>query len=115
VELQDLNGLCLALTLYGGTEALFAKTLGGLSIGAMGFADGIDETTVRLAANDALRKGRVAMIFTNGLVHIAMVRHVAEMISQTQGHTPIVACDNTLLRPVFQRRSHTARIFRCTR
>src|SRR5437588_7946688 len=49
--------------LYGGTETLFAKTLAGLSIGAVGFADGIDEAVVRLAAEDAMRKGRVAMIF----------------------------------------------------
>src|SRR3954470_4098612 len=96
--------------LYGGTETLFARTLAGLSIGAVGFADGIDEAAVRLAAEDAMRKGRVAMIFietpanpTNGLVDIAMVRRVAEMIGQVQGHTPIVACDNTLLGPVFQR------------
>src|SRR5882762_4431232 len=96
--------------LYGGTETLFAKTLAGLSIGAVGFADGIDENAVRLAAEDAMRKGRVAMIFietpanpTNGLVDIAMVRRVAETIGQAQGHTPIVACDNTLLGPVFQR------------
>ena len=40
---------------------------------------------------------------TNGLVDIAMVRRVAEMIGQTQEHKPIVACDNTLLGPVFQR------------
>ena len=32
-----------------------------------------------------------------------MVRRVAEMIGQAQGHSPIVACDNTLLGPVFQR------------
>src|SRR5260370_7388125 len=96
--------------LYGGTETLLAKTLAGLSIGAIGFADGIDENAVRLAAEDAMRKGRVAMIFietpanpTNGLVDIAMVSRVAEMIGQAQGHTPIVACDNTLLGPVFQR------------
>ena len=96
--------------LYGGTETLFAKTLAGLSIGAVGFADGIDEAAVSLAAEDAMRKGRVAMIFietpanpTNGLVDIAMVRRVADMIGKAQGHTPIVACDNTLLGPVFQR------------
>ena len=96
--------------LYGGTETLFARTLAGLSIGAVGFADGIDETAIRLAAEDAMGKGRVAMIFietpanpTNGLVDIAMVRRVAEMIGQAQGHTPVVACDNTLLGPVFQR------------
>src|SRR5258706_6380074 len=96
--------------LYGGTEPLFAKTLAGLSIGAMGFADGIDEAAVRLAAEGAMSNGRVSMIFietpanpTNGLVDIAMVRRVAGMIGQAQGHTPIVACDNTLLGPVFQR------------
>src|SRR3979411_2600789 len=44
--------------LYGGTETLFAKTLAGLSIGAVGFADGIDEAAVRLAAAAALAKGR---------------------------------------------------------
>ena len=94
--------------LYGGTETLFAKTLAGLSIGAEGFADGIDETTVRLAAKDALRKGRVAMIFIEtpaNLVDIAIVRRVAEMIGQTQGHKPIVACDNTLLGQCFSGRS----------
>lgn len=96
--------------LYGGTETLFAKTLAGLSIGALGFTDGIDEAAVRLAAEDAMRNGRVAMIFietpanpTNGLVDIAMVRRIAEMIGRTQGNMPIIACDNTLLGPVFQR------------
>src|ERR1700754_3885997 len=96
--------------LYGGTETLFAKTLAGLSIGAVGFADGLDESAVQLAADEAMRNGRVAMIFietpanpTNGLVDIAMIRRVAEMIGQAQGHMPIVACDNTLLGPVFQR------------
>ena len=92
--------------LYGGTETLFTKTLAGLSIGAVGFADGIDEAAVTQAAEDAMRQGRVAMIFietpanpTNSLVDIAMVRRVAELIGQAQGHTPIVACDNTLARP----------------
>jgi methionine-gamma-lyase len=96
--------------LYGGTETLFAKTLANLSIGAVGFTDGVDEATVRLAAEDAMRRGRVAMIFietpanpTNGLVDIAMVRRVADAIGHAQGHTPLVACDNTLLGPVFQR------------
>src|SRR3954453_10022535 len=65
--------------LYGGTETLLAKTLAGLSIGAVGFADGLDETAVRLKANEAMQMGRAAMIPietsanpTNGLVDIAM-------------------------------------------
>src|ERR1700753_1651698 len=49
--------------LYGGTETLFSKTLAGLSIGAVGFADGVDETAVRLAAEGAVGKGRVARVF----------------------------------------------------
>lgn len=96
--------------LYGGTETLFTKTLAGLSIGAVGFADALDEAVVTAAAGEAMRKGRVAMIFietpanpTNGLVDIALTRRVAEMIGKAQGHRPIIACDNTLLGPVFQR------------
>jgi methionine-gamma-lyase len=96
--------------LYGGTETLLAKTLAGLSIGAVGFADGLDEGAVTRAAEEAMRKGRVAMIFietpanpTNGLVDIALVRRVADVIAKAQGHPPVVACDNTLLGPVFQR------------
>ncbi|MBR0714712.1 cystathionine gamma-synthase family protein [Bradyrhizobium liaoningense] len=96
--------------LYGGTETLFTKTLANLNIGAVGFADALDEAVVTAAAEEAMRKGRVAMIFietpanpTNGLVDIALTRRVADMIGKTQGHTPIIACDNTLLGPVFQR------------
>jgi methionine-gamma-lyase len=96
--------------LYGGTETLLANTLARFSIGAVGFADGIDEAAVKLAAEDAMRKGRVTMILietpanpTNGLVDIALIRRIADLVGRTQGQTPIVACDNTLLGPVFQR------------
>jgi methionine-gamma-lyase len=96
--------------LYGGTETLLAKTLAGLSIGAVGFADGLDETAVRLKANEAMQMGRAAMILietpanpTNGLVDIAMIRRIADAIGKAQDYTPIVACDNTLLGPVFHR------------
>ncbi|MEY9697466.1 methionine-gamma-lyase [Bradyrhizobium diazoefficiens] len=96
--------------LYGGTETLLTNTLARLSIGAAGFADGIDEALVRQAAEEAMGRGRVSMILietpanpTNGLVDIAMIRHIADSVGKTQGHTPIIACDNTLLGPVFQR------------
>ncbi|WGR73967.1 MULTISPECIES: cystathionine gamma-synthase family protein [unclassified Bradyrhizobium] len=96
--------------LYGGTETLLANTLARLSISAVGFADGIDEAAVAQAAEAAAQKGRIAMILietpanpTNGLVDIAMIRHVADAIGKNQGHAPIIACDNTLLGPVFQR------------
>src|SRR6187200_1090924 len=96
--------------LYGGTETLLTNTLSRLSIGAVGFADGIDEAAVKQAADEAMAKGRVSMILietpanpTNGLVDVAMIRRIADSIGKAQGHTPIIACDNTLLGPVFQR------------
>ncbi|WP_046118814.1 cystathionine gamma-synthase family protein [Ensifer aridi] len=95
--------------LYGGTETLLAKTFRNLDISAVGFADGIDEAAVSAAAEEAMSKGRVAAVLietpanpTNSLVDIAMIRRIADRIGEKQGARPIVACDNTLLGPVFQ-------------
>ncbi len=96
--------------LYGGTETLLTKTLLPFGIKAVGFEDGTDETAVRAAAERAVGQGRVSMILietpanpTNGLVDVAMVRRVADGIGREQGHLPVLACDNTMLGPVFQR------------
>lgn len=96
--------------LYGGTETLLAKTFLNMGIAAVGFADGVNEASVQSAANEAMTKGRVSMILietpanpTNSLVDVAMIRRIADAIGRKQGHTPIIACDNTLLGPVFQR------------
>ena len=96
--------------LYGGTETLLTKTLLPFGIGAVGFEDGTDEAVVGAAAQKAMRQGRVSMILietpanpTNGLVDIALVRRAADEIGRRQGHGPMLACDNTMLGPVFQR------------
>jgi len=96
--------------LYGGTETLLSKTFANMGVAAIGFSDGVDEGSVQAAADEAMRKGRVPMILietpanpTNGLVDVAMIRRVAGAIHAKQGHLPIIACDNTLLGPVFQR------------
>jgi methionine-gamma-lyase len=96
--------------LYGGTETLLTKTLFPFGIGAAGFEDGLDERVVRAAAERAMGKGRVSMILvetpanpTNNVVDLPMVRRVAAEIGERQGHAPVVACDNTMLGPVFQR------------
>ncbi|MDI7862159.1 cystathionine gamma-synthase family protein [Rhizobiaceae bacterium n13] len=96
--------------LYGGTETLLARTFANLGVAAVGFADGVNETSVLAAAELAMTRGRVSMILvetpanpTNSLVDVAMIRRVAETIGDNQGHVPIVACDNTLLGPVYQR------------
>lgn len=96
--------------LYGGTETLLAKTFLNLGVSAVGFADGVDEASVRAAAEEAMGKGRVSVILietpanpTNSIVDVAMIRRIADAIGEKQGHTPLIACDNTLLGPVFQR------------
>jgi methionine-gamma-lyase len=96
--------------LYGGTETLLAKTFANLGVSAVGFADGVNEASVKEAADEALSKGRVSMILietpanpTNSLVDVKLIRRIADAIGEQQGHMPIIACDNTLLGPVFQR------------
>jgi methionine-gamma-lyase len=95
--------------LYGGTEVLIEKTLDPFGIHAASFTDGLDESGMHGAAECAMTKGRVAMIFIetpsnpmNTLVDIALVRRLADAIGDRQGFHPIIACDNTLLGPVFQ-------------
>lgn len=96
--------------LYGGTETLLAKTFLNLDVKAVGFADGVDEDLIEIAALEAMAKGRVSVILieapanpTNSLVDIAALKRIADKIGEQQGHRPIIACDNTLLGPVFQR------------
>jgi methionine-gamma-lyase len=96
--------------LYGGTETLLSKTFGNLGVTAFGFADGVDERSILAAADDAIDRGRLSFILietpanpTNSLVDIALIKRIANKIGDRQGHRPIIACDNTLLGPVFQR------------
>lgn len=96
--------------LYGGTETLLSKTFRKLNVSAVGFANGLDEEIVQVAAEQAMQQGRVSVILiespanpTNSLVDIALIARVADAIERKQQHRPIIACDNTLLGPVFQR------------
>jgi methionine-gamma-lyase len=95
--------------LYGGTETLVAKTLASFGMGAVGFGDGVDEASVRTAAEAAMARGRVPLIIIetpsnplNTLVDIALARRIAEDIAARQRERPIVVCDNTLLGPLYQ-------------
>ncbi|HEX7853385.1 MAG TPA: cystathionine gamma-synthase family protein [Sphingobium sp.] len=95
--------------LYGGTETLLLKTLANLNIAAVGFADGLDEASIWATAEVAIAKGRVALILvetpanpTNSLVDISLMASIRDRIAAVQGQRPLLACDNTLLGPVFQ-------------
>lgn len=96
--------------LYGGTETLLTKQLSNFGIHAFGFADWIDAATVRKAASQAEKLGRVSVIMIetpsnplNSQVDIALAREVADEIGERQEHRPVIVCDNTMLGPVFQR------------
>lgn len=96
--------------LYGGTETLLTKTFAQFGIKSVPFSDGVDEAGVRSLLEKARSIGRIAVILvetpsnpTNTLVDIALVRRLADEVGIAQGHRPIIACDNTLLGPVFQR------------
>ena len=96
--------------LYGGTETLLSKTFRNLGVSTLGFADGVNEAVVQAAAEEAMKLGRVSVILiespanpTNSLVDIALIRRVADRIERQQQHRPVIACDNTLLGPVFSR------------
>jgi methionine-gamma-lyase len=96
--------------LYGGTETLVAKTLKNLGMHGVGFGDGIDEASIRKAAEEAMGTGRVSVVKIetpsnplNTLVDIALIRRIADEIGEKQGHRPVVVCDNTLLGPLFQK------------
>lgn len=96
--------------LYGGTETLIYGTLSQFGIGAHPFYDGLDEDEMMAAAQVAMGKGRVAMIFvetpanpTNGLVDFKRLNAVADMIHSKTGERPLIVCDNTLMGPIHQR------------
>ena len=95
--------------LYGGTETLLARTMADFGIQAVGFVDGVSESAVRAAVQEARGKGRISVIMTetpanptNTLVDIKLLRQIADEIGAAQGFRPVLVCDNTLLGPVFQ-------------
>lgn len=96
--------------LYGGTETLIYGFLSQFGIKAHPFYDGLNTGAMMDAAHEAMKKGRVAMIFvetpanpTNGLVDFARLSAVADMIKSETGERPLIVCDNTLMGPIHQR------------
>ena len=108
--------------LYGGTETLFAKTLAGLSIGAVGFADGVDEATVSAAATRCheQRPGGDDLHRNAGESHQRPGGHRDDAPGRRHDRPRrrvILPSSRATIRcsaPCFSGRSNTARISRCT-
>jgi methionine-gamma-lyase len=101
--------ILLCQPLYGGTETLVAKALPNFGIDHVAFTDGITPRVVRAAAEQALGRGRVALILTetpanptNSLVDLALMAAIADELGHRQGYRPLVVTDNTMLGPVYQ-------------
>ena len=96
--------------LYGGTETLIRNQLTAFGITPVGFADGTNKVAIMAAADEAMAKGRLAIIMletpanpTNGLVDLRAVAEVRDEIAKRQSHRPPIAVDNTLMGPMYQK------------
>lgn len=96
--------------LYGGTDALFHNILPQFGIKAHTITDPTTPEGMRKAFEEAETKGRLALVFletpSNPLTTLADIGLAAECAGESearQGHRPIVAVDNTLMGPIFQR------------
>ncbi len=95
--------------LYGGTESLIRKFLPNYGIQSVDFFAGAREDELQAAAEAAMAKGEVSVIYTetptnptNDLVDLAACRRIADIIRDKQGKRPWIVVDNTFLGPVGQ-------------
>jgi cystathionine gamma-synthase/methionine-gamma-lyase len=97
--------------LYGGTESLIRKFLPHYGIESVDFFAGAGEAEIERAADEAMAKGEVSVIYTetptnptNDLVDLNFCRRLADHIASKQGgKRPFVVVDNTFLGPVGQK------------
>jgi methionine-gamma-lyase len=92
---------------------LIRNTLSAFGIASVGFIDGLDATHVKAVAEEAMKRGSVGLIFvetpanpTSGLIDLKLMSGIADAIGRRQGRRPLVAVDNTLLGPMFQKPLH---------
>ena len=96
--------------LYGGTDALFHNVLPQFGIKAHTICDPTTPEGMRKAVQQAEEMGRLALIFLETpsnplttLADIGLAAELADASAKRQGHRPIVAVDNTLMGPLFQK------------
>ena len=86
------------------------NTLTEFGIASVSCADGMDRAAVMAAADAAATKGPVSLVFaetpanpTNSLVDLGLFTEAVERIEAVQGKRPVLAVDNTLLGPLYQK------------
>lgn len=96
--------------LYGGSDALFHNILPQFGIKSHTIADPTTKAGMDKAFREAEAMGKLALVFLETpsnplttLVDIAAAVATAQECEARQGHRPIVAVDNTLMGPLFQK------------
>ncbi len=96
--------------LYGGTETLIQNTLPDFGIIPAACTEGIARAAIMARAEAAMAAGPVALVFvetpanpTNRLVDLHLMREVVTWMGTKQGTRPLLAVDNTMLGPVYQK------------
>ncbi len=96
--------------LYGGTETLIRKVLKEWKISSVEFQDGLSLEAIKTALERGAKLGRVGIVFietpanpTNVLVDFSKVKAAVDDFEKRHQYRPVVACDNTLFGPVFQK------------
>jgi methionine-gamma-lyase len=96
--------------IYGGSDYLIRNILPEYGVTGVQFESGLEEMTLAPAIEEAVKLGRVSVIFvetpanpTNGLVDLRECARLADAVAEQQdGHRPLVIADNTFLGPVWQ-------------
>jgi methionine-gamma-lyase len=96
--------------LYGGTETLIRKSFKNWGVDDQEFLDGLDQQNIEEALELGRAKGRVAMVYlespanpTNSMVDFGKVKNAVDNFEKAHGYRPIIACDNTMFGPIFQK------------
>jgi methionine-gamma-lyase len=96
--------------LYGGTETLIRKTLKNWDIDSISFTDGLNSEAMSDALEKGAKLGHVGLVFietpanpTNAVVDFSKLKIALDKFEKHHGYRPVVACDNTMFGPAFQK------------
>lgn len=107
--LRPGDQVVLSTPLYGGSETLITKILPEWGIGSHSAGDGLSAASFRDAMEAAARQGPLRLCYvetpanpTNSLIDLQVLRDEADAFATRHGYRPLIACDNTMLGPIFQ-------------
>ena len=96
--------------IYGGTDSLINGILKQMGIHAVGFISSKGTEALAQALETASRLGNVSVVMvetpdnpTNNLIDLAECKHLIDNIAKQQKTRPILAVDNTMLGPLWQK------------